>query len=599
MGKFGMRLFETIRQNVQKAIEKAYHKGIPAEEIQIQRIHPDHDGDLTILLFRLSRYGFQDFRTLGQVIGSSLRQEGIIRNFVVIKGFLNVELADTIWRQLLQEWKDGVEVTLSGKGKRILMEYPSPNTNKPLHLGHLRNLFLGEAVSGCLELTGHEVIRCNLYNDKGVHICKAMMALDWVEAKSPEEAGKKGDHFVGDLYVLFEKRYKEEIESYCKQGLLPTEAEEKSRKEGLLRQVHELYRRWENGDPEVLERWRMMNQWVYEGFEETFQRLKVRFDKHYYESETYQLGRKIVEEGLEKGIFYRKEDGSVWIDLHDEGLDEKLVLRADGTSVYITQDLGTAELKERDFHPDLSVYVIGNEQDYHMKVLQAILRRLGRSYADKIYHLSYGMVDLPHGRMKSREGTVVDADDLLDEMHAIAKRISLEQGKIEDLAEEERENLFEKIGQAALRFFILKVEAKKRMIFYPEKSIDFKGFTGPFIQYTYARICSLFRRSDSGISVISEAWEVPRQLQEEEREVLRLLLWFDESVQEAVEKMDPSSVAHYCYELAKAYNRFYQSCPILTEEAPVRHFRLLLSKVIMRTLEKGMGALRIELPEQM
>lgn len=593
-----MGFFEELQAATRRGIQNAYQKEVPPDAIRIQKIHPAHDGDLTILLFPLAQHGLRDFETLGQVIGSTLRQDNLVRNFAVIKGFLNLELSESTWTRLLKEWKDGVPVTASNKGKRILMEYPSPNTNKPLHLGHLRNLFLGEAVSGCLELTGHEIIRCNLYNDKGVHICKAMLALDWVPEKHPAAAGKKGDHFVGDLYVLFQQRYKEEIESYLAQGLSPEEAEEKSRQEGLLFQVHEWYRRWEAGDPEIRARWKQMNSWVYEGFNETFQRLNVHFDKHYYESETYLLGKQIVEEGLAKGVFYQKEDGSVWVDLREEGLDEKLLLRSDGTSVYITQDLGTAELKEEEFHPDLSVYVIGNEQDYHMKVLQTILKRLGRPYAEKIYHLSYGMVDLPHGRMKSREGTVVDADELLDEMHEVARKIALEQGHLENLTEEEQEALFEQIGQAALRFFLLKTEAKKRMVFDPEKSVDFKGFTGPFIQYTYARIQSLFRRQGEKEEAETDV-VLPRHLSEEEREVLRTLLWFDQAVQEAVAQMDPSPLAHYCYELAKGYNRFYQQCPILTAEPTLKQFRLWLSRVVMHTLEKGMGALRIQLPKQM
>ncbi len=546
--------------------------------IKIQATNPNHEGDLTIVLFPLFKYKL-NVPKIAEELFEHLKQAGYTESYNLVKGFLNLTLSKKFWLSCID--LANTRIASVENPEKYLLEYPSPNTNKPLHLGHLRNIFLGNAVERILKAVGNEVYHCNLYNDKGIHICKSMLAYQkFGEGKTPQEAGKKGDKFVGDFYVLFEKKSKEHPE--------------------LLEEVQEMYRKWEAGDPEVLALWKKMNNWVYEGFRETFTRLGISFDKHYYESETYQLGRKIVEEGLQKGVFYKAEDGSVWADLSDEGLDKKLLLRSDGTSVYITQDLGTTELKNKDFSPEHSVFVIADEQNYHMQVLKALLKKLEKPYWDTVYHLSYGMVDLPTGKMKSREGTVVDADDLLNEMHKIAEEITREQGKAAGLSEEELHDLAEKIGQSALKFYILKVSPRKRMLFDPQKSIDFKGYTGPFLLYTYARIQSIHRKAQELPEAIAVPISEETEINSYERELLRQILWFQEKLVEAAKSYDPSLLANYLYELAQKYNSFYHENPILGEtNSERRYFRYLLSMDVARTLKKGLNLLGIEVVNRM
>ena len=547
--------------------------------LRVQEINPNYDGDITIVLFPLFKLKIDVNKFAEDLFKYLQEQTGYFKSFNIVKGFMNLEFSTKFYVDNISMLNVIIDPTK--EVKTYLIEYPSPNTNKPLHLGHLRNIFIGEAVRRMLKVLGHRVYHCNLYNDKGIHICKSMLAYKkFGKGETPEQVGKKGDHFVGDYYVLFEQKAKEDPK--------------------LHEEVQEMYRKWEKKDPEVIELWKKMNAWVYSGFRETFKRLKITFDKHYYESETYQLGKKMVLQGLEKGIFYKEKDGSVWVDLTDEGLDKKLLLRSDGTSVYITQDLGTTELKDKDFHPDWSIFVIADEQNYHMKVLKAILKKLGKPYADTIYHLSYGMVDLPTGKMKSREGTVIDADDILDEMHNIAKKITEEQGKIQDVPENERPNYYEAIGQSALKYYILKVDPKKRMLFDKEKSIDFKGYTGPFLLYTYARIQSIHRKAQEIPEPIATELTENVELSKLEREILNKALFFQEKIKESAYSYDPSILANYLYELAKMYNRFYHDYPILGEKDPQkRFFRYLLSMGVARTLKKGLNMLHIEVIDKM
>ena len=547
--------------------------------LRVQEVNPNYEGDITIVLFPLFKLKI-NVNNFAEELYEHLNNElGYFENYNIVKGFLNLSFSNKFYTGNVELLNN--EIMPAEEIKTYLLEYPSPNTNKPLHLGHLRNIFIGEASRRMLKALGHKVFHCNLYNDKGIHICKSMLAYQkFGNGETPETTGKKGDHFVGDYYVLFDKKAKENPE--------------------LNEEVQEMYRKWEQNDPQVIALWEKMNSWVYEGFNKTFERLDITFDKHYYESKTYKLGRKIVEEGLQKGIFYKEEDGSVWVDLTDEGLDKKLLLRSDGTSVYITQDLGTTELKDNDFNPDLSVFVIADEQNYHMKVLKAILKKLEKPYADTIYHLSYGMVDLPTGKMKSREGTVIDADDILDEMHNIAKKITEEQGKIQDIPEEERPNYYEAIGQSALKYYILKVNPKKRMLFDKEKSIDFKGYTGPFLLYTYARILSIHRKAQELPEFLATELDTLKDITPVERELLNKAVFFQEKVKESAYSFDPSHLANYLYDLAKTYNSFYHDHPVLGEKDPQkRFFRYLLSMSVARTLKKGLEMLHIKVIDRM
>lgn len=567
-------------------------KDLPALP-RVELTPPDQKGTLTLNIFPLLRAYRGDVQAAAQAVLQPLPH---IAQVEVVKGFVNVRFTPAFWQEFLREAltqpQEGYTQLSLAKADKLMIEFPSPNTNKPLHLGHLRNICLGESVSRLWERIGASVVRANLVNDRGIHISKSM--LGWKKffaPATPASTGKKGDHFVGDCYVAFEKAYKEEVEALKARGLSEEEAMVQA---PLFQEAQALLQAWEAGDPAVLALWREMNSWVYAGFDQTFARLGIRFDKVYYESETYMLGKKIVEEGVARGIFYRSADGAVWADLTDEGLGKKILLRRDGTSVYVTQDLGTAELKFQDY-PDLtqSVYVIGNEQEHHMRVLIALLRRLGKPYADKIYHLSYGMVELPTGRMKTREGTVVDADDLLEEMHARAYELITE-----PLPEEEKQAVAEAVGQAALRFYLLRVEPTKNIVFDPAESIDMKGFTGPFLQYGYVRAKRLLEKAaEKGYAPLPG--EVPAHLEALEESVLQYLYALPHFMEVAARNFNPALLAHYGYELTRRYNEFYQTLPVLGSEEPIRSFRLGLSAVYAAAIQAVMEALTLPVPERM
>jgi len=525
-----------------------------------------------------------------------------IASFNVIKGFLNLSLKESYWTFFLKEQHQQEHFGLHPEKKvpPVVLEFSSPNTNKPLHLGHVRNNLLGFSLSRILTANGYKVVKANLVNDRGIHICKSMLAyVKWGGGETPESSGMKGDHLVGKYYVIFDKYYKEEVIGLMGKGLVEEEA---MRQAPLILEARDYLRRWEAKDPEIIDLWRKMNGWAYQGFDTTYNRLGVSFDKVYHESETYLLGKKLVEEGLEKEVFFRNDDGSVWIDLTSSGLDQKLLLRSDGTSVYITQDIGTAQLRYDDFHPSKMIYVVGNEQNYHFDVLKLILDKLGKDYAGKVFHLSYGMVDLPEGRMKSREGTVVDADDLMDEMYATAEETTRELGKVNDFPEEEARQLFSVLGLGALKYFILKVDPRKNMLFDPKESIDFNGNTGPFIQYTYARIRSLLKKGAENGYLTSASLAGPDEgnLLKQEKEVLRIIYQFPAVVEEAGTEMSPALIANYVYELAKEYNTFYQEIPVLKEEAKEKvMLRLLLSEMTGNVIRSAMYLLGIDVPERM
>ena len=577
-------------------------KPVSAEIASIQKTRKEFEGDLTVVVFPLVRLTGKSPEETGREIGEFLVKEvPEVTSYNVVKGFLNLLIRPEYWiLRFYEEYGDAAYGILPKDGRApIVIEYSSPNTNKPLHLGHIRNNLLGWSIARILETAGNTVARVNLINDRGIHICKTMIAYrKWAEGTTPESATVKGDHFVGDLYVKYEQANKEAIGKGREQGMTEEEA---YRNSPLTREAIHMLQEWENGEPEVRALWERMNAWVYEGFEETYRRMGVEFDKTYYESDTYLLGKSLVREGLEKGVFFKKEDGSVWVDLSGEKLDEKLLLRADGTSVYITQDLGTAQLRYDDFKPGELLYVVGNEQNYHFEVLKVILKKLGRAWAEHIVHVSYGMVELPHGRMKSREGTVVDADDLMEEMHRTAEAMTRELGKWEDYPQEEADELFETIGMGALKYFILKVDPKKNMTFNPEESIDFNGNTGPFIQYTHARIRSLLSRArERGF----QGWETPvrdlSELSDKEGAVLQLLMDYPAVVKEAARNLSPALVANYVYDLAREYNQFYQDTPVLREQDREKvMFRLALSEFTGNVIAKALGLLGIAAPEKM
>ncbi|RXF72189.1 arginine--tRNA ligase [Arcticibacter tournemirensis] len=585
-----------IVQGTLQAVKALYSTELKESDINLQETRKEFEGEITIVTFPLTRFSKKSPEQTGSEIGEYLQEHRPeISGFNVIKGFLNLSLDSTY---LLQVFSDTISNSAFGdipsNGKKVMVEYSSPNTNKPLHLGHIRNNLLGYSVAQILAASGYEVIKANLVNDRGIHICKSMLAWQrFGNGETPKSSGLKGDHLVGKYYVIFDKEYKKQIDELKAEG----QTEEEARKNApLIKEAQLMLRKWEAGDEEVISLWKMMNNWVYEGFDVTYKKLGVSFDKYYYESGTYLLGKDIIEEGLEKGVFFRKEDNSVWIDLTADGLDEKLVLRGDGTSVYITQDLGTAQLKYNDFKMDESIYVVGNEQDYHFKVLFLILNKLGKSWAQGLYHLSYGMVDLPSGKMKSREGTVVDADDLIDEMIDTARGRTEELGKVEGLPEEEKQNLYRMIGLGALKYFLLKVEPKKRLLFDPNESIDFQGHTGPFIQYTHARIRSVLSKAGIekleyiGINGVSPT----------ERELILALSKYPSVLAESAKEFSPAQLANYAYDLAKLYNKFYHEEPILkVEDINIRNFRLSLSSVTASIIRKSMGLLGIEVPERM
>ena len=581
-----------IKERTAKALDNLYGAGSNASDVMVNQTKPEFEGDYTVVLFSLIKQLKKSPEVLGNEIGEYLvsHNKDLFTSYNIIKGFLNLSVADSFF---IEHLSTGSLIKAPGERKKVMVEYSSPNTNKPLHLGHLRNNFLGWSVAEILKKKGHEVMKTCIVNDRGIHICKSMIAWEMFgEGSTPESTGIKGDHFVGDYYVRFNDEYKKEVQDLVATGMSKELAEKEA---PIMKGTQQMLVDWESGKPEVIELWKKMNGWVYKGFDETYNTIGSDFDKTYYESETYLLGRKFVEMGLERGVFYRKEDGSVWIDLTDEGLDEKLVLRKDGTSVYITQDMGLADQKYEQFGYDQSIYVIADEQNYHMKVLQLILKKLGMPYADGIYHLSYGMVELPSGRMKSREGTVVDADDIVNEMRNIAARHTMDSGKVKDFNEKELKELYEIIGLGALKFFLLRVDPKKRMIFNPEESIDFHGFTGPFIQYTHARIKSILRREKAGI-IDNEKTPLLKL----EKELLLLLEQYNDVVDEAAAEYNPSAIAIYAFNLAKTYNSFYTEHSVLNAETEEKkHLRLHICQRTAEVIKDAMSLLGIKVPERM
>ena len=588
-----MTIEEQILHTLPQAVSDLYQAEMPANEFNLQETRKEFDGQITVVTFPITRYSKKSPEVTGEELGAYLQNVvPEVAAFNVIKGFLNLSISDSYWINSLEQ--AGNYHSMSN-GKKVMVEYSSPNTNKPLHLGHVRNNLLGYSVAEILAASGYEVIKANLVNDRGIHICKSMLAWQkFGHGETPESSGLKGDHLVGKYYVLFDKAYKAEQEVLVAQG----KTEEEAKKQApLIVEAQAMLQAWEAGDEAVLSLWKTMNTWVYAGFEQTYTTLGVDFKKYYYESNTYLLGKDSIEEGLKKGVFFKKADGSVWIDLTADGLDEKLVLRADGTSVYITQDLGTAQLKYDDFGMNESIYVVGNEQDYHFKVLFLILEKLGKTWAKGLHHLSYGMVDLPSGKMKSREGTVVDADDLLAEMVATAKQRTEELGKVEGFTEEEKDKLYQMIGLGALKYFLLKVEPKKRLLFDPNESIDFQGNTGPFIQYTHARIQSVLNKANFRANAKTN---YSGALTSSERDVLVCLSQYPALLQAAAQEHSPALVANYTYELAKLYNKFYHEEIILKlEDEELKAFRLALSAATAKTIKKAMSLLGIQVPDKM
>ena len=596
-----MSLQEILLENTIKGISSLY--GITMENVEIQQTRKEFEGDYTLVLFPLLKHIKANPQEIGEKLGDYLSShalwEGqpIVSGYNVVKGFLNLSICENYFLHFLHQIapeKDYGKKPITKDSPAVIVEYSSPNTNKPLHLGHIRNNLLGFSMAKIIEATGKKVYKTQIINDRGIHICKSMIAWQlFGKGETPESTGEKGDKLVGKYYVLFDKAYKEEIAGLISAGKTKEEAE---REAPIFLKAQEMLRLWEQGDPETLALWRQMNQWVYDGFEVTYHNLGVSFDRNYYESETYLLGKDIVQRGLEQGVFYRKEDGSVWIDLTAEGLDEKLVLRSDGTSVYITQDLGTATKRIEEDFPKVEgmIYTVGNEQDYHFKVLFLILQKLGYTWAKNLYHLSYGMVELPNGKMKSREGTVVDADDLMEEMVQVAQELSQELGKLEGYSDQQKEQLYRVIGLGALKYYILKVDPKKKIAFNPQESIDFQGNTGPFIQYTYARIQSILRRA--------ETCELPKSvsLHPKEKELIKLLSLFPEVVQNAADTYSPALIANYVYDLVKEFNSFYQNVSILGEEdTDKRSLRVHLSRKVGEVIAIGFDLLGIEVPERM
>lgn len=591
-----MSIVARIKEATVKAVDALYQHAITANDVTVNQTKPEFEGDYTVVLFSFVKTLRTSPDALGTALGAHLVENNkeLFTGYNLIKGFLNLTVTDSFFLQYLQQQYKHQPDLAYGAPQKVMVEYSSPNTNKPLHLGHLRNNFLGWSVAEILKASGNEVMKTCIVNDRGIHICKSMIAWQqFANGATPESTGIKGDHFVGDYYVKFSETHKAQMNALEAQGLSKEEAE---RQAPIMQQTQQMLVDWENGKPEVIELWQKMNSWVYAGFDETYKRIGTDFDKIYYESQTYLLGRKFVEQGLEKGVFYRKEDGSVWIDLTAEGLDEKLVLRKDGTSVYITQDLGLAQQKYEEFPYDQSIYVIADEQNYHMKVLQLILQKLGKPYAGGIYHLSYGMVELPSGRMKSREGTVVDADDLVAEMVAIAAQHTEASGKVKDFTEAELSELYDTIALGALKFFLLRVDPKKRMIFNPEESIDFHGFTGPFIQYTHARIKSILRKQP----VNGGALESYKSLEKLEKDLLLLLEQYPAIVRQAAAEHNPSVIAIYAFNVAKTYNTFYTEHSVLSAESEEKKvLRLRLCQLTATTIKSAMSLLGIKVPERM
>ena len=605
-----MNIEQQLTADVRAAIKALYGQEVPDNLLQLQKTKRELEGHLTLVTFPLLRISRKKPEETAQEIGQYLQENSdAVAAFNVVKGFLNLVVAPQKWVELL-EVIDADDhygfVKPTEASPLVMIEYSSPNTNKPLHLGHVRNNLLGWSLSQIMEANGNRVVKTNIVNDRGIHICKSMLAwLKYGNGETPQSSGKKGDHLIGDYYVAFDKHYREQVKElkakFIAEGIAEEEAETRAKNEApLIVEAHEMLVKWEQGDKEVRDLWRKMNAWVYEGFDETYKALGVGFDKIYYESDTYLEGKEKVEEGLKKGIFYRRPDGSVWADLTKEGLDEKLLLRADGTSVYMTQDIGTAKLRFQDYPIDKMIYVVGNEQNYHFQVLSILLDKLGFEWGKSLVHFSYGMVELPNGKMKSREGTVVDADELVAEMVRQARETADESGKFADMPEEEKAQVARIVGMGALKYFLLKVDARKNMLFNPEESIDFNGNTGPFIQYTYARIRSILRKAaEAGIEVPAQL-PTDVELSVKEEALVQHVADFANVVRQAGQEYSPSSVAAYCYDLVKEYNQFYHDFSILREEdAKKRAFRLVLSKNVAKVVRLGMSLLGIEMPERM
>ena len=594
-----MDIQEDIKIAIQRAVATLYQQEIG--DVLLQPTKKEFEGTYTFVTFPLTKALRQAPAQIGQAIGVWLvENSGVVSGFNVVQGFLNISVADAAWLKVLTGIaNDPAFGTLSKQGKSVMVEFSSPNTNKPLHLGHLRNNFLGDSVSRILAANGYDVVKTCIVNDRGVHICKSMLAYQrFGNDETPESSGMKGDHLIGKYYVLFDKAYKAQVEEMVSGG---AEKEIAEKAAPLMQEVQQMLRLWEQGDPDTIALWNKLNAWVYAGFKVTYRTIGVTFDKTYYESQTYLLGKEIVEEGLQKGVFYRKNDNSVWIDLTEEGLDHKLVLRSDGTSVYMTQDLGTTELKYGDFNSDRQIWVVGNEQDYHFNVLFAILRRLGRPYASELHHLSYGMVDLPTGKMKSREGTVVDADDLIQETIDAASAAADEaaKGKLDEFSDEEKTNLFRMLGLGALKYYLLKVDPQKRMQFNPAESVDLHGNTGPYIQYVHARIRSVLRKAVE-LGLMIDGPVAATDLDEIEQQLIFLLSQYPQRVKEAGDDLAPSYVAQYAYELAKTFNQFYDKLSILKEtDTDKLRNRLILSASVAETIHRAMGLLGIDVPEKM
>ena len=598
-----MKIESKITEAVKAIVEELYGQQVPDKMVQLQQTRPEFEGQITLVVFPFTKKSHKAPDATALEIGQRLKEKmpEVISGFNAVKGFLNLSISSREWISLLQEVQTNPKfgfLPVTDESPLVMIEYSSPNTNKPLHLGHVRNNLLGWALAQVMQANGNKVVKTNIVNDRGIHICKSMLAwLKWGNGETPESSGKKGDHLIGDYYVAFDKHYREEVRELVEKTGMD---EEQAKMEApLIKEAHEMLVKWEQNDPEVRGLWKKMNEWVYAGFDETYKALGVSFDKIYYESETYLEGKEKVEEGLAKGFFYRREDGSVWADLTKEGLDEKLLLRSDGTSVYMTQDIGTAKLRFQDYPIDKMIYVVGNEQNYHFQVLSILLDKLGFKWGKDLVHFSYGMVELPNGKMKSREGTVVDADDLIATMIQDAKELSADKvNKLEGITEEEAQEIARIVGMGALKYFILKVDARKNMLFNPEESIDFNGNTGPFIQYTYARIRSILRKWNDKITLDDKAFEV--ELAEKEISLIQRLQGFETAVRQAGQDYNPSCIANYCYDLVKEYNQFYHDFSVLKEEDEAkRQVRLVLSSAVSQVVKNGMGLLGIEVPERM
>ena len=605
-----MNILNEINSAAKAAVKALYGQDVPEKMVQVQKTKKEFEGSLTLVVFPFLKMSRKKPEDTAQEIGEWMKQNcKAVADFNVVKGFLNIVVAKSAWISMLNDINSDEhygEVKATDDSPLVMIEYSSPNTNKPLHLGHVRNNLLGWSLAQIMAANGNKVVKTNIVNDRGIHICKSMLAwLKWGNGVTPETSGMKGDHLIGDFYVAFDKHYREEVKElkarYIAEGMDDEAAEKKAKDEApLIKEAHEMLVKWEQGDKEVRALWEKMNSWVYAGFDETYKNLGVSFDKIYYESQTYLKGKAKVEEGLEKGLFERHADNSVWADLTNEGLDQKLLLRSDGTSVYMTQDIGTAEMRFKDYPIDKMIYVVGNEQNYHFQVLSILLDRLGFKWGKELVHFSYGMVELPNGKMKSREGTVVDADDLIATMIADAKKTSEELGKFADMTEEERNEIARIVGMGALKYFILKVDARKNMLFNPAESIDFNGNTGPFIQYTYARIRSILRKAaDQGIA-IPETLGDDMPLNQKETELIQKMDEFGAAVRQAGKDYSPSGIANYCYELTKDFNQFYHDYSILNaEDDKEKLVRLVIAKNVAKTIKNGMALLGIEVPERM